>query len=196
MTAVFVPNFSFYADLYWQKSSTDSEHLRVSRAGTPFGHEDGWIWAADPALLNEGNMFLDHQDFWFGCFEEDGQYAYEIRGRTPGSFPLKATCRLDVSRNGYLGMYPIPGLLDLIKPGAVLTDLFNHGYPIPVWTMPSVDPAQLSEGMTVWDIQLVSPQGKQARRLLEDGFYYLNHNTGEPVAFGLTVKKFDHKGFA
>lgn len=191
MTYKFHPDLSFAADIYWQQSSTSNEPLRVTAPGDLTNEGDGWLWAGVPRERPKSAPGLRRQNFWFGCYSKDGKYCYQIRGRTPGSLEIVVTRQLDVSRNGYLGMYPLPSALDVVSPLAIIRGLEHMAveYPIAFWTVNGFDTENLKIGQTTWNITLVSPNGREVKRSVEDGWCYLNDSKGESVAFGIEVNE-------
>ncbi|WP_313741050.1 hypothetical protein [Pseudomonas sp.] len=176
---------SFLAKLYWDTTGalqTQPDPTRAPRIGVV--RDRTAPWASEGWLHADADTFTDHRasdyvvsrrkfqtQFWFGCYETDGQHDYEIRaaGVDDGHHQWKYTShRLDVSRNGYLGVYSTPE-----EPGH---DVLANGSMI--WRLERLPTDKLLPGRAYGPIRLVSLHGKSVKRLNEDGFPYLNENSG------------------
>ncbi|MFS0826788.1 hypothetical protein [Pseudomonas phoenicis] len=192
----FNPQNSFLAQLYWDStgatrtSFTSSEVPRIGavRDRTAPWASEGWLHAdvddftdrRAPDYVISRRKFLTQ--FWFGCYETDGQHDYEIRaaGVDDGHHHwVYANHRLDVSRNGYLGVYPTadePGH-DVLIAGSM------------VWRLEGFPTDGIASDKAYGPVQLVSLHGKSIKRLEEDGFPYLNENDGEAGWLLLNILK-------
>ncbi|WP_256825320.1 hypothetical protein [Pseudomonas juntendi] len=187
----FQPQKSFIARLYWQpRLSTQGQVQGVPIGDTGNGDSPftsgGWLHADEdhytdtvaPAYVISRRKFRTL--FWFGCYETDGEYDFEIRAvGDEDSHPhwRRRGHRLDVSRNGYLALYSAAQAVghDALAAGTML------------WRLDGLAPEQLAEGDAVSDVSLVSLHGKTVRRLVEDGFPYLSEVQGEAGYLHLQV---------
>ncbi len=239
---VFQPLLSFNARCHWQFAGdplTDPDKLRSP--GQQFkplwvefndwNGDDGWLMSGrdyDPkeiqSFLRDGLPFIGPRQriyceyFWFGVYQIGELYAYEIRPAYAGAnidrWP-ELEYALDVSRGGYLGMYPNnarPGAstaqvspsADVRLPDPVPTWhidlpvdplLDSRGLVVRVrrnlaaslWTLDGLDPTALSSGDTCTGIVLFAPSGRIVRRLIEGGRAYLNERTGRRGYLALQV---------
>ena len=88
---------------------------RVGVLGRPESRlgSDGWLFAgphdysAEPVYNITGRLIFPVR-FWFGCYETQGRYDFDIRASAtdPSSYVYGYRGhRLDISRGGYLGLY-------------------------------------------------------------------------------------------
>lgn len=187
----FQPEKSFIAKLYWQPGFSTQEPVQGSRIGdtgngdSPFT-SGGWLHAgvdkytdlrAAPYVIARRKF---RTLFWFGCYETDGEYDFEIRAvRDEDSHPHWQRCghRLDVSRNGYLALYSAGEAVghDALAAGTML------------WRLDGLDVSLLAEGVGVSNLRLISLHGKTVKRLIEDDFPYLSEQQGEDGYLHLQV---------
>lgn len=181
----FKPEKSFLAKLYWQEAPPAAHGVpsgRLPRIGavrngdTPWAAE-GWLHAGVddftrhdlPGYILSRRKFATQ--FWFGCYESDGEYDYEIRAAgVDDNHPhwSYANRCLDISRNGYLGLYTVsqsPGH-DVLASRSM------------IWRLQGFAPDDLLAGSLHTGLELVSLHGKRVNRLVEDGFPYLNEQSG------------------
>lgn len=189
MTLISRPDLSFTATLYWQEPPDTVHRISVGVDGTTIlGHNDGWLFAGKDnytATNNRGavSAFLIKTDYWFGCHQREDNYHYEVRCLSFDSLGRFHKRRLDLSRNRYLGLYPIP-----VDVGLGHTDIGAiHGNDGPLWQLQGIDPTRLTPGMHLKDIALISPSGQGVRRLYEDDYPYLNDSKGERGLFTVEI---------
>jgi hypothetical protein len=177
MGDLFRSELSFNATLIWNESAMVGHAVGAGfDGGTPLKHGDGWLHAGLDVFSGHRNpanvvSYVDQLDFWFGCYGVPGDYVYEIRGISLGRIKRFHGYQIDVSRNGYLGMYP-ESYLDM-----------------PLWRIDSLDPHSLVPGSLLGGIKLVSPNGREVKRVYEDRFPYLNDQKGDAVTFSLGILK-------
>lgn len=189
MKSIFRPDLSFAATLYWQEPPDALHRIAIGMdASTLLGHNDGWLFAGKDdytAINTRGAIeaYLIKTDYWFGCHQSEESYHYEVRCLSfdkGGRFHKR---RLDLSRNRYLGLYPIPVDVGLghSDVGAI------HGNDGPLWQFKGIDPTSIAAGMRLEDIALISPKGLRVRRLYKDGYPYLNDTWGERGLFTVDI---------
>lgn len=181
MTSIARPDLNFTAALYWQEPPGTAHRIGVGVDGTTIlGHNDGWLFAGKDDYTAHNSRgaieaLLIKTDYWFRCFKRGDNYEYEVRCLSfddKGRFHKR---RLDLSRNRYLGLYPIP-----VDVGLGSSDVGAiHGNDGPLWQLQGIDPIKLTPGTRLKDIALISPTGQSVRRLYEDGYPYLNDSKGE-----------------
>nr|WP_314489979.1 hypothetical protein [uncultured Pseudomonas sp.] len=191
----FNPEKSFLANLYWNDTDVLGVGLdrgKLPRIGvigdssSPWATE-GWLHAgADDFTHWSAEFTLSKRkfetQFWFGCYETDGQYDYEIRAAAVDTFSHQwkyASHRLEVSRNGYLGVYPTSE-----EPGH---DAFANGSML--WRFDDLPGERLKPGSAYGLYPWISLHGKRVKRLIEDGFPYLSEDQGEEGWIGLEMLK-------
>lgn len=189
MASTFHSDLCFTAALYWQESPDQVYRVGVGLDGsTPLGHNDGWLHAGKDdytAYNNRGAIqaMLVETDYWFGCFQQDDIYSYEVKCLSKdykGRFHKR---RLDLSRNRYLGLYPVP-----VDVGLGPSDVGAwHGNDGPLWQLQGIDPTRIEAGMRLSDIAMISPADRAVRRLYEEGYPYLNDNNGERGLFTVQI---------
>ncbi|MFF7860345.1 MULTISPECIES: hypothetical protein [unclassified Pseudomonas] len=198
-TYTFKPEKSFIAACYWQhQPSTAQAALEegFQRVGsfsdpTPLATER-WIHAGEDNHTSPHAYINPHIEypqkfatqFWFGCYETDGEYDYEIRAARVDSNDRRwkhRNHRLDVSRNGYLRLYSADEPLGH-DPLANSTML---------WRLPGFRPEAASVGSIIYDLELWSVHGLRIKYLYENDFPYLNEKSG---AQGWLAMKIMRKG--
>lgn len=183
----FTPEKSFLAKLYWRTTDFIPDPpvaTREMRIGTMTSESsigiEGWLHAGvDNYSAKPRNPWSDdgrHKfktQFWFGCYETDGEHDYEIRaaGSDENTYLWEyRNHRLDISRNGYLGLYPTSD-----EPGH---DAF--GARSMIWRLEGFPTDGLAPGMVLGPVQLTSLHGKVVKRFMEAGVVpYLNEDKGE-----------------
>lgn len=179
----FMPEKSFRAKLYW--STTDSapgsfEAARELRIGTTTNdaitESEGWLHAGVDTFTKEAvnswgtNKRKFKTQFWFGCYETDGEHDYEIRAAGSDENTRSweySNYRLDINNNGYLGLYSTSD-----EPGH---DAFAARSMI--WHLEGFPTEGLSRGMMVGPMQLISLHGKAVKRIKEDTRYFVNKSS-------------------
>ncbi len=192
---VFNAEKSFIAACFWQDmlpttasdESTQLQRIGDTRSGETPWADEGWLHAdADnytsqnprrPEVLVRRKFATQ---FWFGCYETAGEYDYEVRAASVERWARQWSHynhRLDVSRNGYLGLYAASELAghDPLASGSML------------WRLEGFDPDGLSANTRHDSIELLSLHGKRIKRLREEGFAYLNEARGEDGWLALRV---------
>jgi hypothetical protein len=190
---IYKPEKSFVAACYWQRQPMTAENSSfqgLHRIGstfdpTPFSTER-WLHAGGddftgnhvPDYIKGKTKFLTQ--FWFGCYETDGEYDYEIRAAGEDNDHQhfnQLNHRLDVSTNGYLRLYSADEPLghDPLVSGTMM------------WRLEGVRPDEIAEGSTAFDVKLWSLHGQQIKLLKEDGFPYLNEKSGKPGWLAMKV---------
>ncbi len=243
---IFQPLLSFNAKCYWQfgeEPLSDRELLKsrgelVKPLWVEFNDwngDDGWLMSGRDYSPEEIQSFLRDalpltgprqriycEYFWFGVYRIGDLYAYEIRpayaGINVGRWP-ELEYVLDVSRNGYLGMYPTdtpaghsplstPPTVEMIMPDPLpgicvclptdppadsrgLLFRYRKGKVTPLWTLEGLEPDTLEEGDIRTGLELYGPTGRIVRRLIEQGRAYLNDRTGHRGRLAIQVV---HKG--
>ncbi|WP_296268605.1 hypothetical protein [Pseudomonas sp. UBA6562] len=240
---VFQPLLSFNARCFWQFSeeSISPGQLLASRGElvkpiwvefNDWNGDDGWLMSGRDYRPEEIQSFLHDnlplfgprqriycEYFWFGTYRIGELYAYEIRPAYAGinvhRWP-QLEYVLDISRGGYLGMYPtdtpagksplqVPprvelGMLDPapslhinVPGGDVNVDseglLFRYrkGKVTPLWTLEGFDPNDLQNGDIRTGLELFGPTGRVTRRLIESGRAYLNGTRGQRGRLAIQV---------
>lgn len=230
---VFEPHLSFNAKCYWQfdEGALSERELLRSRGErvkplwvefNDWNGDDGWLMSGRDYRPEEIQSFLHDQlpllgprqriyceFFWFGTYRIGEFYAYEIRpayaGVNVNRWP-DLNYVLDVSRNGYLGMYPtdtpagrsplsLPPQVEVVMPDPVphvgielpadppvesrgMLFLYRKGKVTPLWTLEGLDPKTLQVGEVRTGLELYGPTGRIVRRLIEQGRAYLNDRRG------------------
>ncbi|WP_296268604.1 hypothetical protein [Pseudomonas sp. UBA6562] len=190
----FSPEKSFLARLYWSNQNTPVETFDQTRfqpigvtvrQPSPSGL-NGWlhadqdnVTAPEPKRYYTGRKFV--HPFWFGCYDTEGEHDYEIRAA--GTIKHRqwtfANHRLDISTNGYLGVYPTPD-----EPGH---DALANGTML--WRCEGLPTQGLAEGGRWAGLVFSSVHNKKIKRLRENDFPYLNENEGEEGWLALEVVK-------
>lgn len=175
---------SFSADLLWQDSKASAHYVTFSEAS---GIMDGWLYAGDSRGFSSINntIALRNYRLWFWCYEQDGEYWFDIRaGHRKSHIYLKG--RLECSRNGYAGLYA-----SNFDASMVYAELPANQYPNSdsLWGLQGFDPTQLEYDQILGGITLVSPHGWEMKRLLEDGFHYLSEREGEVASLALKIHR-------
>ncbi|AIR91389.1 hypothetical protein [Pseudomonas cremoricolorata] len=182
----FNPAKSFTAKLYWQEVPMPSEQWDFSRLHRIGGTLNGDApWSSEGWLHAGPDDYTDHKaagyvisrrkfatQFWFGCYETDGEYDFEIRAAgVDDDHPhwSYANRRLDISRNGYLGLYKAAEPVG--HPAAQNATM--------LWRFDSLPVDQLVANSLYAQLQLYSLHGLRINRHYEDGFAYLNEQQGE-----------------
>lgn len=194
MPGKYMPELSFHGSLHWQMESGQTAPHGLSATyieNAVTASANGWIYcsAGDTySGLKDIGLGLDQAagrlvtlKFWFGCYyyeQEAGlsRYRYDLcvydeHQRSPFQFYA-----LDTSRNGYLAIY---------KGGKPSDSGLPRGAPL--WELKDLDPWELADGIEVRDLELISPHRKPVRRLMEDGFPYLNECAGHDTRFTLKI---------
>lgn len=191
------PEMSFEATLHLQLRDGQPELHGLSATYielAPTGLDNGWIYASEGNSyagkkriafgLDEVTGRLVALQFWFACFywEQDDQYGYRysLHVTDPGEGPGQpfAGYELDVSRNGYAGVYSRHPLEEELQ-----------GESMPLWRLESFDPYAAKPGHSFGDLVLISPRGQRARRFVEDGFPYLSDSQGTEIMFTLKIAR-------
>lgn len=240
---VFQPLLSFNARCYWQLDEQPVSprrllELRGDRVMpiwvefNDWNGDDGWLMSGRDYQPEEIQSFLrDHlpfagprqriycEYFWFGVYRIGELYVYEIRPAYAGinvqRWP-ELEYVLDVSRGGYLGMYPtdtpagssplqVPPRAELEMPDPVPSlhiDLPNVDLPVesrgllfgyrkgkvtPLWILEGLDPSGLQDGEIRTGLALFGPNGRVVRRLNEKGRAYLNVSDGRRGSLAIEV---------
>ncbi|WP_312935556.1 hypothetical protein [Pseudomonas sp.] len=190
----FTPEKSMLARLYWQPTEMnagqeDASQLRrigaVRNGDTPWAAE-GWLHAGHDDFTNHAvaDYVLSRRkfatQFWLGCYATNGEPDYEIRAAGVDDLHhhwTYANWRLDVSRNGYLGLYETsePVGHDALADGSML------------WRLEGLPDDALRTGIWYYGIKLVSLHGKSVKRVYEGGFPYLNEDHGSEGFIALNV---------
>ncbi|MFK0090273.1 hypothetical protein ACIQUS_23645 [Pseudomonas sp. NPDC090755] len=183
---------------YWRKDRSD-EQWEVEGIYQRIGvsnrlDNSGWLHVGRPAeTLNstgEGLYVVNVElpRFWFGCYQDDdGRYSYDIRGAqldSGGSWPFNNSS-LEISRNGYLGLYYV-----FADAGA---DPLIHR--MTLWRLEGFDPSPifLAEGGFEVGIQLLGPSGKrvgQSGEEMDEGkgvFNYMKEQKGDEGGLALKI---------
>ncbi|NBA95915.1 hypothetical protein [Pseudomonas sp. R5(2019)] len=196
MSYVFKPEKSFIARLYWQEpgfialEDWEASKSRVHRIGVGFDGEapwgnEGWLFAgrdtySQPSESHILRKIVFKAQFWFGCYETAGEYDYEIRSAHVDNRDRRwryFNRRLDVSRNGYLGLYEAPGEVGLPPQDTGMQ----------VWRLENFNPAQCVDGAVFPNVDLISLHGLTVKRLYESDYPYLNQQDGEPGKLALKI---------
>ena len=172
---------SFIATLYWHETASTLRRIGIGHDGTtPLTHNDGWLFAGKPNTDWKLPSTVK-VNFWFGCYRAGDRYVYELRGLLADKPFFRSKVhnrRLDVSRNGYLGLYGVP--FDT----GVAPSRFDG---IPVWTLSGFGPGAAQVGQRISNITLLSPSGKTVKRLVEQEFPYLNDQQGTAAQVALDI---------
>ena len=191
-----MPELSFYATLHWKMASGIPAVHGLSATyieDAPTSLDSGWIYcsAGDTySGLKPIGLGLDHVTgrlvglkFWCECYYLENEaglsrYRFDIRAfdNQQANNPFQFHS-LNLSRNGYLGLYVLG-----------IPDVDNALGEVALWEFDGLDPWTLEEGMQVVDLALISPSGKKLRRLVEDGFPYLNEYKGHDTLFSIQVQ--------
>ncbi|WP_060507941.1 hypothetical protein [Pseudomonas sp. NBRC 111124] len=184
----FQPAKSFVAKLYWQPDDAPGNVSAVGDTGngdSPFT-SGGWLhadednytnhWAAEHVIARRKFRTL----FWFGGYETDGEWDFEIRAaQDEQNHPhwQRRNHRLDVSRNGYLALYSAsePAGHDPLAAASML------------WRLEGLDMAKVKVGAFIANLRLVSLHGKIVKRLVEDDFPYLSEEQGQHGCLALKI---------
>ena len=239
---VFEPLLSFNAKCYWQFGEellSDRELLRsrgerVKPLWVEFNDwngDDGWLMSGRDYQPAEIQSFLHDQlpllgprqrlyceCFWFGVYRIGERHVYEIRPAYTGinvrRWP-ELEYVLDVSRNGYLGMYPtdapaghsplrisphvevampdpVPSVgielpIEPLVEGRGLLFSYRKGRVTPLWSLEGLDPSTLQAGEVRTGLELYGPKGGAVRRLIEQGRAYLNDRRGHRGRLAIEV---------
>nr|WP_314489978.1 hypothetical protein [uncultured Pseudomonas sp.] len=240
---VFQPLLSFNARCFWQfgEEPVSPKMLLKSRGDlvkpiwvefNDWNGDDGWLMTGRNYQPEEIQSFLHDnlpffgprqriycEYFWFGVYRIGELYAYEIRPAYAGinvrRWP-ELEYVLDVSRGGYLGMYPtdtpagssplrIPPQVEVCMPDpapALCLDLpggdvpfdseglllrYCKGKVTPLWTVEGLEPSGLQEGDIRTGLELFGPSGRAIRRLIENGRAYLNERSGHRGRLAIEV---------
>ncbi|MBA1187623.1 hypothetical protein G7Z99_00995 [Pseudomonas entomophila] len=243
--STFEPLLCFNARCYWQFGEEPiSERHLLSAVGkwvkplwvefNDWNGDDGWLMSGRDYTPKEIQSFLHDQVpflgprqrlyceyFWFGVYQIGERHAYEIRPAYAGinvhRWP-ELQYVLDVSRGGYLGMYPtdVPAgstplhmapAVEFVMPDPVPTlslDLqagpavdshgllfrYRQGKVAPLWTIEGLEPGALEAGDIRTGLELYGPTGRKVRRLLEQGRAYLNDKRGHRGRLAIEVVHF------
>lgn len=191
MTVTYRPELSFHATLHWQMVNGQPAVHGLSATyieQAPTSLDNGWLYASVGDTysglkpiglgLDQASGRLVGLEFWFGCYHTEDGFRYELcvftdpRGANPFQFHT-----VDVSRNGYLGVY------SAAKPAAGC----KKGRGGPLWALDGLNPWMLEGGGKVRDVTLVSAQGGRVRRSMENYFPYLKDNHGHDTLFTVQV---------
>lgn len=232
---VFQPLLSFNARCFWQfgEEPISPRQLLESRGElvkpiwvefNDWNGDDGWLMSGRDyhpkeiqSFLHDNLPFLEPRQriyceyFWFGVYRIGELYAYEIRPAYAGINVYRwpeLEYVLDVSRGGYLGMYPtdtpaghsplqVPPRVEVGMPDpapSLHLDLpggdapfesqgllfrYRKGKVTPLWTLEGLDPSDLQDGDIRTGLELFAPTGRATRRLVEKGRAYLNDDRGQ-----------------
>lgn len=182
----FNPEKSFRARLYWSTTNSAPSSVEAAlklRIGTTthdsMMESEGWLHAGvddytKKAVNSWGvNRRKFKTQFWFGCYETDGEHDYEIRaaGSDEHTYLWEySNYRLDINSNGYLGLYSTSD-----EPGH---DAYAASSMI--WRLEGFPTEGLSPNMIVGPVQLISLHGKAVKRIEEvNKSPYLNENMGK-----------------
>ncbi|MFK0094442.1 hypothetical protein [Pseudomonas sp. NPDC090592] len=184
----FQPAKSFVAKMYWQPEDAPESACPVGDTGngdSPFT-SGGWLHAdADHYTDHRASSYVISRRkfrtlFWFGCYETVGEWDFEIRAaQDEQNHPhwQRHNHRLDVSRNGYLALYPAsePAGHDPLAASSML------------WRLEGLDMAKVETGAVIASLGLVSLHGRTVKRLFDDGFPYLNQESGQAGYLALKI---------
>ncbi|WP_462402311.1 hypothetical protein [Pseudomonas sp. Marseille-QA0332] len=239
---VFEPQLSFVARCYWQfaEGALSQADLLGARGDlakpiwvefNDWNGDDGWLMSGRDYSPQELQSFLhDHlplfgprqriycEYLWFGVYRIGDLHAYEVRPAYAGANTARwpeLEYVLDVSRGGYLGMYPTDnpaGSSPLARPASLEVDMpdpvpetridlptdppleaegllfrYRKSLSSPIWTIEGLEPAGLASGDIRTGLQLYGPSGRVVRRLVENGRAYLNDRTGKRGHLGIQV---------
>jgi hypothetical protein len=185
MRAKFRKELSFNGRLSWE--ATDGKCYRLAAGfdgSTPLRHTDGWIFAGPDTYTdvygNIVNAKLVHIDFWFGCYvRSDDSYGFEIRSLTQDFGRRFYRGQLDVSRNGYLGLYSSP----------TPDDIGYSEASAPFWKFRGDPHERIEAGAKHKGITLIGPNNGMIKRLVEDNYAYLSETGGHDATFTLDITK-------
>lgn len=193
MSLTFKPELSFFATIHWEMVNG-----RAAVHGLSATYVDSALTAADSGWIycSAGDTYsglkpigididlatgrLVGLKFWFACYQYadgDQSYRYELcafddlQAHNPFQFHT-----LNLSRNGYLGLYP-----------ARMPDEHGHARQGALWDFKGLDPQQLEEGAEVANVMMIGPEKRRMRRLVEDYFPYLNDRDGHDALFTIKV---------
>lgn len=161
----YYPNAGFRASLYWKKFADGHvSKVKASYAkNEALAHLDGWLHAGPDNYSNK-NRYLVDIDFHFSVFSYAGNYLYQLRAIPHPKGPQHfAGYRLEVSHNGFLGLYKPPLLLD--NP--------------PYWHFPGLTPFDLTSADVFGEMSMWGGEGPHSGKGLVTGndddpeFYYL-----------------------
>lgn len=188
----FVPETSFVARLFWSEGDGSAQQgsanlHRVGVLGRPESRlgSDGWLFAgphdysAEP-VYNITDRLIFPVRFWFGCYETQGRYDFDIRASAtdPSSYVYGYRGhRLDISRGGYLGLYGCSDPVGVDPLGAGMM----------IWRLEGLEAGALESGQFITGLDLVSLHGLPVRQLTEDGFPYLNEKGGASGKLALQI---------
>ena len=195
-TAVYTPELSFHGSLHWHMPDGNPAVHGLSASyieQAPTALDNGWVFCSAKdtysglkriALgLDEVSGRLVGLQFWFACYfcgEAAGlsRYRYDVRVfQQPQHANPFQFYKLEVSRNGYLGLYQSDS---------------PHGFRVlqdsDLWELEGLDPWELQGGASVPALGLISPPRRPVRRLVEEGFPYLSDRDGHDARFTLTVE--------
>ncbi|MDH0730124.1 hypothetical protein N5F23_01620 [Pseudomonas sichuanensis] len=162
------------ANLTQDLSGSTLPQVRIVASNDSIIEVDGWL--AMPGDLEVDDRYECPQ-FWFGCHEIDGHTWYEIRcGKLPWQGQWKYYGhRVDISRNGYLGLYAAEGV------GKV-------DQSTPLWRLHGLDAQDIAAGKLLTDLKWVSRDGRAVKRLREGDFrYYFSMEKGGELKMALDV---------
>ncbi|WP_028693739.1 hypothetical protein [Pseudomonas cremoricolorata] len=190
---VFKPEKSFIARVYWhgparterELDSSNWQRVYVTYDQALLGNR-GWLHIGhvlpNPELEHYSSNGVGAVQFWFGCYQGGEDYRFEIRtADLEDGHPYwnHSNCRLDISRNGYLGVYGVSE-----KPGH---DFEANG--TMTWRLPGLEPTRLSVDTPQGGLDLLTPDSKCITRLDEDDFPYLSTRAGQRSWLGLKLIK-------
>lgn len=195
MAIVYKPELSFYATIHWKMASGVPAVHGLSATyidGAPTWLDSGWIYcsAGDTfSGLKPIGLGLDKVagrliglKFWCECYYCDdyaglSRYRYDLTvfDDRQSSNPFQFH-NLNLSRNGYLGLY-----------AASMPGVYKEPSEIVLWQFEGLDPWELEPGEEIKDLALISPTGNKLRRLVEEGFPYLHEHSGHDTLFSIQV---------
>ena len=162
------------AELTQDLSGSTLPEVRVVGSRDSVIEVDGWL--AMPGDREDDDRYECPQ-FWFGCHEIDGQNFYEIRcGKLAWQGQWKYYgSRVDISRNGYLGLYSADGV------GKV-------DQSTPLWRLDGLDAQSIAAGKLLPNLKWVSRDGRPVKRLREGNYrYYFSMEKGAELQMALNV---------
>lgn len=179
------PELSFTAELLWQASAADSEYVFVTNAQMDPAYDKGWLWTGEPGTPAPRDSKFT---YGFNCYHSDSGFYYEVIAWHRNNFPYRNAGRLDSSRNGYLGLYPLsPHWLNALTSfGDFSRQLQDYLVP-PLWSLKGLNPTTLRVGDVEWNIKIVDLPGREVNLLTEKDKYHLNVQSGRAAQFGLRI---------
>ena len=166
MSIEYKKEYSFRAEVYWRDSSAFRHRVGASMDdSTIFKTNDGWLFAGEDNYTKYNGAVrvraVIKMDFWFGCYMQSGKYFYDVRCISLTRDEPFFAARLELSRNGYLGLY-IPEN-DRSPPTEAQ-----------LWQLDSFDPKGRRPGDWMHGLTLRNARGQAVKRLYKDNFPYLS----------------------